>query len=207
MEENRRFSWSDLFIKMILVLIFVLFTIWLLSLSNKGLSNSLNVLTDNIFSENIEKMKEVGKEYFTIERLPEKVGDIKTLTLQKMYDEKLILELKDKYGNACSAADSYVSIEKYDNEYQMKVYLGCGNEKDHIIVIMGCYDYCENDICEVKPEEEKQLEYEYKKTTGGYWTDYGKWSEWSKVAVTKNDYRQVETKIEKEDYSYDKTVT
>ena len=57
MEENRRFSWTDLFIKVILIVIFVLFTVWLLSLSNKGLSNSLDVLTDNIFAQNIEKMK------------------------------------------------------------------------------------------------------------------------------------------------------
>ena len=68
MEENKRFSWSDLFIKVILVIIFVLFIVWLLSLSNKKMTNSLDVLTDQIFVENMEKMKEVGKEYFTIEK-------------------------------------------------------------------------------------------------------------------------------------------
>lgn len=208
MEENRKFSWTDLFIKVILVIIFVLFTIWLLSLSNKGISNSLNVLTDDIFAKNIERMKEVGKEYFTTERLPEKIGDVKTITLEKMYDEKLLLELKDKHGNACSAKNSYVSIEKYETEYQMKVYLECGEQNDYIIVIMGCYDYCDTDICEKKDAvEDKKIEYEYKKTTGGSWTDYGNWSEWSKVLVTKTDYRQVETKVEKENYSYNKVIT
>ena len=206
MEENRRFSWTDLFIKVILVVIFVLFTVWLLSLSNKGLSNSLDVLTDNIFAENIEKMKDVGKEYFTIERLPEKIGEVKTLTLKEMYDKKLILEVKDKNGNACNAKDSYVSIEKMENEYQMKVNLECGKEKDYIIVIMGCYNYCDTDICE-KKEEVKVVEYEYKKTTGGKWTDYGNWSEWSKVSVTNTDYRQVETKKVNEEYTYNKVVT
>jgi len=206
-EENRRFSWTSLFIKVIIVVIFILFTVWLLSLSNKGLSNKLDVITDNIFAENIDRMKEVGKDYFTTERLPQKVGDIKTLTLAKMYDENLILEVKDKNGNACSAKNSYVSIEKMENEYQMKVYLECGEESDFIIVIMGCYNYCDSDICERKNENDKAIEYEYKKTTGGSWTDYGSWSEWSKVSVTKTDYRQVETKVVKEDYSYDKTIT
>ena len=206
MEEKRNISWANLFIKVILVIIFVLFTVWLLSLSNKGLSDSLDVLKNDIFAQNMERMKEVGKEYFTIERLPEKVGSVETLTLKKMYDKKLILELTDKNGNACSAENSYVSIEKYDNEYQMKVYLECGEESDYIMVIMGCYDYCDTDICELK-DVVKTTEYEYKKSTGGYWTDYGKWSEWSKVSVTKTDYRQVETKIEKEAYSYDKIVT
>lgn len=205
MEENRRFSWTDLFIKVILVVIFVLFTVWLLSLGNKDMSNSLDVLTNNIFSENMEKMKNVGKEYFTIERLPEKVGDVKTLTLEKMYEKNLILKLTDKHGNACSAKNSYVSIEKYENEYQMKVFLECGEESDHVIAIMGCYDYCDSDICEF--DKEKTLEYQYKKTTGGKWTNWGKWSDWSKVSVTKNNYRDVETKVGTEEYSYDKTVT
>ena len=218
MEENRRFSWSDLFIKVILVIIFVLFTVWLLSLSNKKMTNSLDVLTDQIFAENIDKMKEVGKSYFTIERLPEKVGEIEVLTLEKMYEKKLILELKDKNGHACSAKDSYVSIEKFENEYQMKVYLECGNASDYVIVIMGCYDYCDADICEkqeviekeeeyIKGEVPSKIEYEYKKTTDGKWTDYGTWSEWSKVTVTETDYRQVEIKKENEEYTYNKTVT
>ena len=80
-EENRRFSWTNLFIKIIIVVIFILFTIWLLKLTMKsatlGMSNSLDVLTDGIFSQNVEKMKEVGKSYFTTERLPKKVVSTK----------------------------------------------------------------------------------------------------------------------------------
>jgi hypothetical protein len=207
MEENRSLSWTDLFIKVIIIAIFVLFTVWLLSLSNKGVTNSLDVLTDNIFAENIDRMKEVGKEYFTTERLPKKIGEIKTITLKEMYEKKLILEVKDKNGNACDADDSYISIEKMENEYQMKVNLECDEEEDHIIVIMGCYDYCDTDICEKREEESKEIEYQYSKTTGGKWTDYGKWSEWNKIAVTANNYRQVETKKVNEEYTYEEVIT
>lgn len=215
-EENRRGSWASFFIKGIIVIIFVLFTVWLLSLSNRGISDKLDILTDKIFAENIDRMKEVGKSYFTTERLPEKVGEVKTLTLAKMYDEKLILEVKDKNGNACSATNSYVSVEKMENEYRMKVYLECGEESDYIIVIMGCYDYCKTDICERREEEEvkptptpasNHTEYEYKKTTGGRWTDWGNWYAWSKTEVSSTDYRQVESKTVKEEYSYDTKVT
>ena len=128
-EENRRGSWASFFIKGIIVIIFVLFTVWLLSLSNRGISDKLDILTDKIFAENIDRMKDVGKSYFTTERLPEKVGEVKTLTLAKMYDEKLILEVKDKNGNACSAVNSYVSVEKMENEYRIKPFaewfVGC----------------------------------------------------------------------------------
>ena len=215
-EENRRFSWTHLFIKIIIFVIFVLFTIWLLKLTmqgvTSGMSNSIDVLTDGIFSQNVDKMKEVGKSYFTTERLPKKVGEIKKLSLARMYDEGLILELKDKNGNACSAKNSYVTIEKMETEYQMKVYLECGEEKDSIIVIMGCYNYCNTDICEKKETETvdtkpvSSIEYQYSKSTGGSWGPYGNWSEWSKNVVTKTNRRDVETKVVKENYSYDKTI-
>ena len=204
-EENRRFNWAGLFIKIIIVVIFILFTVWLLSLSNKGLSTSLSVLTDNVFSANLEKMKEVGKSYFTTERLPQKVGEVNTLTLDRMYDKKLLLPLKDKNGKTCSADNSYVSIQKMDTEYQMKVYLECPDKTDYIVVIMGCYKYCDSDICE--KQESSALEYQYKKTVGGSWTNWSNWSDWSKTSVTKNNSRDVETKVVKEDYTYEKDVT
>ncbi len=210
-EENRRFSWTNLFIKIIIVIIFILFTIWLLSLSTRGMSNKIDVLTDSVFSDNIDRMKEVGKSYFTTERLPKEVGDVKILSLQKMYDQHLLLEVRDKYGKACSADNSYVSIEKLEKEYQMKVYLECGNERDYIKVIMGCYNYCDTDICEKDEKEEKPiekaLEYEYSRSTAGAWGPWGAWTNWSTNAVTKTNSREVDSKIINETYTYDKAVT
>ena len=220
-EDNRKGSLTSFFIKLIIVIIFAIFALWLLTSVSKGLNsnmdninNSLNALTDKIFYENILRMKEAGKEYFTNERLPQNVGDVKTITLKDMYAKKLLLELKDKNGKSCSAENSYVMVEKFDNEYQMKVYLECGEEKDYIIVIMGCYDYCNTTICERRNDNNdntisnnNHIEYEYKKTTGGYWTDFGEWSEWSRIEISKTNYRDVETKIVEEKYTYDKTIT
>ena len=212
-EERERFSWTSLFIKIIIIIIFVLFTIWLLQLSmksaTKDMSNGINVLTDGIFAQNVERMKDVGKSYFTTERLPQKVGEIKTMTLEEMYKKNLILEVKDKNGQACSAKKSYVAIEKLETEYQMKVYLDCGEEKAFIKTIMGCYNYCNTDICEKKEEEpaKKAIEYEYSKSTGGAWGPWGPWSSWSTVSVDKTNYRDVETKSVYEPYTYEQIVT
>ena len=118
------------------------------------------------------------KEYFTTERLPKKIGEVKTITLKELYEKKLILEVKDKNGNACDSKDSYISVKKMENEYQMIINLECDDEEEQIIVIMGCYNYCDTDICEKQDKEEtKEIEYQYSKTTGGRWSDYGKWSE------------------------------
>jgi len=47
---------------------------------------------------------------------------------------------------------SYVSLEKKETEYLMKVNLKCGEEEDYILVHLGCYSYCTTDICEAKPD-------------------------------------------------------
>lgn len=237
-EEKRSFSWSGLLIKIILVVIFIIFTVWLLSLSTKDLSNSLDVLTDDIFSENIEKMKEAGREYFTKDKLPSKNNGIEILTLEEMYEKKLVLEIKDKNGQACSKENSYVSVEKFENEYQMKVYLECGEQKDHIIVTISCSEYgtCPNEDNttnnndnknendknnnnnnndnnnndnknENDNKEEQKIEYEYKKDTDGSWSAWGDWSDWSRVEISKLENRDVETKVEKEYYTYNEYVT
>lgn len=197
-EENRSFSWSGLFIKIILVVIFVIFTVWLISLSTKDMSDSLDVLTDDIFSENLEKMKKVGKEYFTKDKLPLQIGEIEKITLEEMYEKNLILEIKDKNGDACSKENSYISVEKFENEYQMKVYLECGKAKDYVIVTITC-----SEVGTCVAVDNKATEYEYKKINGGSWGKWGEWSDWSKVEISKLDNRDVETKVEKEEYTYE----
>lgn len=210
--EEREFSWTDLFIKVIVILIIILFAVWLLSLANRRMTNSLEVMTNNIFSENINKMKDVGKDYFVAGRLPENVGDMKIITLEEMYKNKMLLTLNDSEGNECSSKNSYVSVEKVDNGYEMKVYLECGEKQDYIITPISCNNCCKIDACNTKSTDNnyknstKKLEYQYSKRTGGAWSNWSSYSDWSTKSVTKSDDIDVETKIVKENYTYDKTV-
>lgn len=136
---------------LIALLIFIL--LWLFPTKQglkDSLTESLNPLYDRIFQENIDTMKEVAIAYYTTDRLPKKEGDTKKLTLGEMLEMKLLLAIKDKNGEMCSATDSYVEITKMEKEYKMKVNLSCGDEEDYIVVYLGCYNYCLNDICEKK---------------------------------------------------------
>lgn len=135
-------------LKLILIIIFVLLLVWLVPWPNM---DSLNPLKDQIFNANLQTMKEAGILYFTSERLPEEVGDKTTLTLQQMLDLKLLIPFTDRNGDSCDVTASYVSLEKYENEYLMKVNLKCGEEEDYILVHLGCYSYCITNICEAKP--------------------------------------------------------
>ena len=114
--------------------------------------DALNPLKDQIFNANLQTMKEAGITYFTSERLPENVGDKKTLTLQQMLDMKLLIPFTDRNGKSCDVTKSYISLEKQETEYLMKVNLKCGEEEDYILVHLGCYSYCTTDICEAKPQ-------------------------------------------------------
>lgn len=213
--EEREFSWTDLFIKVIVILIIILFAVWLLSLANRRMTNSLEVMTNNIFSENINKMKDIGKDYFVAGRLPENVGDEEKITLEEMYKNKMLLTVKDSEGNACSSKNSYVSILKLDNGYEMKVYLECGEKQDYIVTPISCNSYCTADECKnnnsssnsnSSKNNTNNLEYEYVKRSGGSWSNWSNYSDWSTKSVIKNDNTDVETKIVKENYTYDKIV-
>ena len=140
---------KEFILKLILIIIFVLLLIWLVPWPNM---DSLNPLKDQIFNANLQTMKEAGITYFTTERLPVEVGDKTTLTLQKMLDMKLLVPFTDKNGNSCDVKASYVSLEKKETEYLMKVNLKCGEEEDYILVHLGCYSYCTTDICEARPD-------------------------------------------------------
>ena len=137
---------KEFVMRLILIIIFVLLLLWIIPWSKMD----VNPLKDQIFNANIQTMKEAGITYFTTERLPKEVGDKVTLTLQKMLDLKLVLPFTDRNGNSCDVKKSYITLEKQETEYLMKVNLKCGEEEDYILVHLGCYSYCTTAICEAK---------------------------------------------------------
>ena len=164
--DNNNFSVRNVILKFLFVALFIFILIWLFPLKSdlkKAISsndknnkteekstNEFSILYDRIFYENLLIMKDAAKEYFTLERLPQKEGDKVKITLGEMISKKMILEFKDKNGKTCDKTKSYVEVTKNANEYVMKVNLKCGEEENYIITYLGCYDYCKNTVCEKK---------------------------------------------------------
>ena len=142
MEERRGLSIKGLLIRLILIIIFIFLLIWLFPMPD------LKPLNNQIFSDNLDRMKDVAKSYYTVERLPKNINDSKKMTLQEMIDNKLILPLMDSNGKYCSNDDSFVEITKLEDEYVIKVYLSCSDKQDYIIEHFGCYDIC-SDTCKM----------------------------------------------------------
>ena len=108
----------------------------------------LKPLNNQIFADNVDRMKDVAKSYYTLERLPKDINESKKMTLREMIDNKLILPLMDSNGKYCSEDDSYIQITKLENEYVIKVYLSCSDKQDYVVTHFGCYDIC-TDKCKM----------------------------------------------------------
>ena len=168
--EKKGFPLLGLIIKILIIVFLILFLIWFIpkiispvvknnnSNNTKCNNNSsvkcdtkgIDALTSQIFSDNIEKMKDAAISYYTTDRLPKNVGDSDTMTLSDMIGKKLIVALIDKNNKACDVEKSYVKSSKLDDEYILKVNIKDSEREDYILVHLGCYSYCKSDICEKK---------------------------------------------------------
>ena len=103
----------------------------------------LDTFYDKVFNDNIQTMKNAARNYYTVDRLPDTIGETKSMSLKQLIDNKIILEFSDKDGKACDTANSYVQVTKtLDSEYALKVQLTCGDESDYIIDTIGCNGTC-----------------------------------------------------------------
>ena len=237
-ERKNTFSVKEIILQLILVVLFIFVMIWLFPTKDylkenyvangdlsEEISEQLQALYGRLFADNVESMSVAAQGYFTTPRLPKKVGDSVTLTLEEMLEKKLVLEFKDSNNEKCDVEKSYVKLTKMDDEYQMKVQLTCSDYSDYIIVYMGCYDYCDSAICqkeetkpiqtvtptpdkdEPKPTPTVNYKYKYRKITQNTWSDWSNWSDWSTTKVTANDLTQVEIKREKVIKGYEQKYT
>ena len=224
MYEDRRekFSFKNFFLTLLIVLLFIFLMLWLFPTKNyvnNRLKDSetvhdlerLSVLYDEIFANNVSRMKDAAIGYFTNERMPQKVGESKKLTLQEMYDLHLVLKMKDKDGKACDVKKSYVEMTKYTEEYRLKVNLKCGSYEDYIIVYLGCYSYCPTGICEKvvstpsKTTAKEEKKYDNKKEEPEKYSctvAKGRYYDKDGNVVSKSDYKKsCTTEPEPEKYS------
>jgi len=220
-EEKTGFSIKNFILQILIVLLIIFLLMWIFptkTFFNRNSGVSLNSYEENMyeqaFSSSIESMKEAAVGYFTEERLPKTNDKSVKLTLQEMYDEHLILEIKDNDGKSCDSEASYVEVTKYNEEYQMKVNLKCQDQEDYIVVYLE--NYCEYGLCsennyantsssggssvtnnnDYSNTSESVTYYEYSKSFSSdcSWSD---WSDWSTQKVEGNSKRVVQSKTEK----------
>ena len=166
-ERGSRFNFLDLFVKIIFAAIFIFILVWLFPKVP-----NMTPFYSNVFRENIKYMQEAGESYFTTDKLPTEVGQTNKITLYDMFDKKLVLPFVDKDGNSCNQYDSYVSVTKTIDGYDLKTNLVCNGETDYTIKILGCHDYCESDNCNKTCSSTSITQYQFKKLVSKSSTSY-----------------------------------
>ena len=137
MESERRINWLSLFIKIIIIFIFVLIIIWLVS---KIISR--NKLSDT-FTNNINNMETVAVDYFKTIDLPLEKGQSIKITLDELIDKKLIVSVNQNGDNICNVNESYSKITRETKNYIVETTLICGKEKNTITKKFSLKD-CKN---------------------------------------------------------------
>lgn len=178
MESEKRINWLSLFIKIVIIFIFVLIIIWLISkiVGNTKLSET--------FTNNINNMEKVSIEYFKIIDLPLKKGKKIKITLEELIEKELIVSESGESDSSCDAQKSYSEITREKDKYIVKTTLKCGKEKDTIktnFSLKDCKNCNQNKDAELKEDKQENSSnenksnqvtyYEYKKEA----TSYTKW--------------------------------
>lgn len=170
MEKERKISWLSLFIKIVIIFVFLIIVIWLLSriVGKAKLSET--------FINNINSMEQTSIEYFKTIELPLDKNQSITITLEELLEKKLISSENKYLVNNCDTKESYSKITRNLNEYIVNTTLKCGNETDVIEELFSLKDCknCNQHNSNVNSEENtpnKVTYYEHVKET----TEYTKW--------------------------------
>ena len=165
-----------------------------MTLGSSADTTCVTLTKEMVFDNNIRNIKEAAISYFTNERLPQTVGDTVKITLKEMKDKKLVLNVIDGSNKLCSDDKTYVEVTKDEDEYVMKIFLSCSDMEDYILVHLGCYDYCDSNVCEKK--DTKEYEYEYKKTTNCTMSPWSDWGNWTLTREKVSNLKKEDTKVE-----------
>lgn len=126
MEEERKINWLGLFMKMIIIFIFILIIIWLVS------KITTKTRLSDTFKQNINNMETVATNYYKTVDLPQEKGEELKISLGEMIDKGLIVSGNDKDVTKCDKEKSFSTITREKKNYVLSTTLKCGNEKSTI---------------------------------------------------------------------------
>ena len=169
MYESRRssISWFEILRKLLILIIFMIIIFGLTyfcSNKNKNQSDNNTVKTSNVvkksdttkkekknqkskkekneFKTSIKKIENASLGYFTIDKLPTKENETKTVTLKQLIKNGNIKTLKTDSGKKCDKNKSKVTIKKVKDKYIMTTTVVSGKKTKTNKSYVGCFSNC-----------------------------------------------------------------
>ena len=130
-QDNKNNSTKSLITKIVLIvllLILIMFLFFNITNNLKKKNNKEEKVVDSslVFDNNINKLKNIGEDYFfKNNNLPKNTKDKIMITVKELIDKKIIKEVLDYDSKVCGYNTSYISITKNKNDYMMEIYLNC----------------------------------------------------------------------------------
>lgn len=131
-EKEIEFDWKGFLLKLALVIVVAILIIKLLPLNN---NNAKELSTE--FKNNMATLRVKSNDYFSNDKLPNKVDESVRVTLDDLVKVGVVRALTDTNGNSCSPDNSYVKATKRTNNYELEIYLLCGKEEDLTYVYLN----------------------------------------------------------------------
>ena len=131
-EKEIEFDWKGFLLKLALVIVVAILIIKLLPLNN---NNAKELSTE--FKNNMATLRVKSNDYFSNDKLPNKVDESVRVTLDDLVKVGAVRALTDTNGNSCSPDNSYVKATKRTNNYELEIYLLCGKEEDLTYVYLN----------------------------------------------------------------------
>lgn len=146
-ETKSSIDWKGIFLKVIIAFLIVLIAVkgyTTLKGNNKEVVKTTTETTaesksSTTFTENIEKLKKAGEEYYSknTNKLPKEDGNTTMVTLNELIDGGVISTLSDEDGKTCDGESSYVTAIKEGEKTKIKANLVCGSASSYSLVYMG----------------------------------------------------------------------
>lgn len=133
-EGNKHLSFKSgsLILKIMIGAVILILLAWLIAKGINKANNKNTLASNGDYVTNITSMKDAAIEYYNSDRLPQKVGESKKLTLGEMINQKMIIDFSED-GKKCNKDESYVQVTKTaDENHALKVSLTCNDKTDFI---------------------------------------------------------------------------
>ncbi len=126
MEKEYKISWLKVMVFLIILVLIIGSIVWFFT--RKKDSNIKN------YNEDMLALKDIGTDYFSIDKLPKEIGESAEINLDYLTKNKLLNNNLEKNLSSCDEKESYIRVTKTnDNEYLMRINLTCDKKSDYII--------------------------------------------------------------------------
>ena len=149
-EKENKISWISILKKILLYLLAVVVILGVIALITRCARNSSKdekTVVKVELSKEVIALRDATIKYLTVDNLPQKDGESRSIKLKYLIAKDLIKPISDSEGNTCDTNESYSEVTRSKNNYYMVTKIKCGKNEETLKDYIGCFAKCNGKIC------------------------------------------------------------